>query len=59
MKRLIICFLTVFLASCSLLDDFFNNAQIQTIKENERAYADISGQKESESVLIVCQKSER
>jgi len=41
MKRLIICFLALFLASCSLLDDFFNNAQLQHTKE-------------AESILIAC-----
>ena len=41
MKRLIICFLVLFSASCSLLDDFFNDAQLQRTKEEK-------------SILIAC-----
>ncbi|MBO4520374.1 MAG: hypothetical protein J5787_04130 [Alphaproteobacteria bacterium] len=42
MKRLIICFLVLFLSSCALLDDFFTSAQIQQ-------------KEESESILLACQ----
>lgn len=55
MKRIIICFLVLFLASCSLLDDFFRTTQTQYINESEKAYADISVPETSESLLIVCQ----
>lgn len=58
MKRVLICLLSLFLASCSLLDDFFNTAQIQPAGKDEKTYAGAPVRKESEKVLTVCQKTE-